>query len=56
MEDKINHIGKMLADIQLELYLTRKCQEKILDFLLDENKLDAERLWRKMNKKEGVEQ
>lgn len=53
-EEKINQISEILSDINFHLRILQKNQEKILLYLIDEDKLKAERLWRKKHTKHEV--
>ena len=41
IEQKINKIGRILADIQLEVYKIRVSQQELRDFIINPGKLDA---------------
>ena len=49
IEEKINMIGKMVADIQLEIKTIKATQKELRDFLTNPDKLDVERFWRKIS-------
>jgi len=47
-EEKINKIGKMLVEIQLDINYIKINQKELRDFITNSNKLDFERLWKKI--------
>lgn len=49
IEEKINHIGRMLADIQLDINFIKRNIKKIDTYLTNPDKLDFERYWKKIN-------
>jgi hypothetical protein len=52
IEDKINTIGRILADVQLDVNIIRRNQELIKDWLISRDKLKFEKLWRSNNAKQ----
>jgi hypothetical protein len=52
IEEKINMIGRILADIQLEIKTIKRSQKELRDFLTNPDKLNFERFWRKTSDSE----
>jgi hypothetical protein len=45
---KINEMGRMLADIRLDIHFIKENQKKLYEFITNPDKLDAEKYLRKI--------
>ena len=48
IEEKINYIGRELADIKLDIEFIKRDQKRILEFITNPDKLNAERYIKKV--------